>query len=112
MIEPLIELRISEAAALSIVEQAEYYEQAADKALAQKWETAVDEAIGSLLKFPERGARCRFRSPKLADLRWIFVPGFPKHLVFYRYLAVEAAVLIVQIQYGPRDLEAILDPDS
>jgi hypothetical protein len=38
----VIELRISEAAALAIVEQADYYEQAADLACAQRWETAVD----------------------------------------------------------------------
>ena len=52
----MIELRISEAAALSIVEQADYYEQASDRALAQRWEAAVDQAIHSLLNWPERGA--------------------------------------------------------
>jgi hypothetical protein len=36
----LIELRISEAAALSIVEQADYYMQASNVALAQRWEEA------------------------------------------------------------------------
>jgi len=107
-----MELRISEAAALSIVEQADYYEQAADLSLVLKWETAVDAAIKSLLTLPERGAPCRFRSPVLADLRWIFVPDFPKHMIFYRYLHREAAVLIVQVQYGARDLESLLSPDA
>jgi len=83
-----IELRISEAAALSIVEQADYYEQAADLSLALRWEAAVDAAIKSLLTLPERGAPCRFRSPILADLRWIFVPDFPKHMVFYGLLSI------------------------
>jgi hypothetical protein len=32
----VIELRVSEAAALSIVEQANYYEQASDRALAER----------------------------------------------------------------------------
>lgn len=52
----MIELRISEAAALSIVEQADYYQQAADLALAQRWEAAVDQAVHTLLTWPERGA--------------------------------------------------------
>lgn len=92
--------------------RADYFEQAADRSLALRWETAVDDAIASLLKLPERGARCRFRSPALTDLRWIIVPGFPKHLVFYRYLAQEETMLIVQVLHGARDLAAILTPDA
>jgi plasmid stabilization system protein ParE len=108
----VIELRISETAALSIVEQADYYVQASDADLAQRWEEAVDQTIQSLLNSPERGARCRFRSPALAGLRWIFVPGFPKHMVFYRFLPDESVVLIVQVLHGARNLEAILDDDG
>ena len=106
-----MELRISEAAAVSIVEQADYYEQASDRALAQRWEIAVDEAVHSLLSWPERGALCRFRSASLVDMRWIFVSGFPKHMVFYRYLPHGQVILIVQILHGARNLEALLDED-
>jgi plasmid stabilization system protein ParE len=108
----VIELRISEAAALSIVEQADYYQQASGLALASRWESAVDEAIRSLLQLPERGAPCRFRSSSLAGIRWIFVPGFPKHMVSYRYVPAEQAVLIVQVLHGARNLEAVLDEDE
>jgi plasmid stabilization system protein ParE len=108
----LIELRISEAAARSIVEQADYYEEASDRALALRWEAAVDQAMHSLLKWPERGAACRFHSPALAGLRWIFVPGFPKHMVFYRYMPPEKAVRIVQVLHGARDFETLLDEES
>jgi hypothetical protein len=38
----VIGLRISELAALSIVEQADYYMQASNRDLAQRWEEAVD----------------------------------------------------------------------
>jgi toxin ParE1/3/4 len=107
----VIALRISEAAALSIVEQADYYQQAAGIALAQGWEAAVDQAVRSLLNWPERGARCRFRSPALAGLRWVFVPGFPKHMVFYRYLPQDQTILVVQVLHGARDLETVLDED-
>jgi plasmid stabilization system protein ParE len=108
----VIELRISEAAALSIVEQADYYMQASDVALAQRSEEAVDQATHSLLNSPERGAPCRFRSPALAGLRWIFVPGFPKHMVFYRFFPDEAIIRIVHVLHGARNLETILDEDG
>jgi plasmid stabilization system protein ParE len=108
----VIELRISEAATLSIVEQADYYQQAADLALAQRWETAVEQAVNSLLSCPERGALCRFRSPALSGLRWIFIPGFPKHMIFYRYLLKSQAILIVHVLHGARDLETTLDDDA
>jgi len=108
----VIGLRISEAASLSIVEQADYYEQNADLSLAQRWEEAVDQAVNSLLSLPERGAPCRFRSPALAGLRWIFVPGFPKHMVFYRSLPQEQTILIIQVLHGARNLETLLDEEA
>ncbi len=108
----MIALRISEAAALSIIEQGDYYQQASDRALAARWETAVDQAVHSLLSQPERGALVRFRSPILTELRWIPIPGFPKHMLFYRYLPQEQAVLIVQVLHGARKLEVILNDDS
>jgi toxin ParE1/3/4 len=79
--------------------------------LAQRWEAVVDQAVHSLLHWPERGAICRFRSPALTEMRWVFVPGFPKHMVFYRHSPQEQAILIVQVLHGARDLETILDED-
>ena len=108
----MIRLRISEAAALSIVEQAEYFEQAADQALAHRWEAAVGKAVHTLLTLPERGASCRFRSPLLTGLRWILVPGFPKHMVFYRYQPQEQIILVVHVLHGARDLETVLGEDD
>jgi plasmid stabilization system protein ParE len=93
-------LRISEAAAHSILEQADYFRETVDDPLAIRWETAVDQAVQSLLSFPERGAPCRLESPDLAGIRWIFVPGFSKHMVFYRYLSGEDEILIVQVLYA------------
>jgi plasmid stabilization system protein ParE len=107
----VIELRISEVAARSIVEQADYYAEASYSALAQRWEEAVDQATQSLLNLPMRGTRCRFRSPALSGLRWIFVPGFPKHMVFYRFSPEDASIRIVQVLHGARNLETILDEE-
>ena len=93
----MIELRISQAAAFSIIEQSDYYLLGSDIALAERWEQSLDRAMRSITHSPERGAPCRFRSSALIGLRWIFVPGFPKHMIFYRYLPKEAAIQIVHV---------------
>jgi plasmid stabilization system protein ParE len=108
----VIDIRFSPAAYQSILDQADYYRLTLDQDLVDRWELAVDLAINSLLSFPERGAPCRFRSPALAGLRWIFVPGFPKHMVFYRYLPQEQLLLIVKVAHGARNLETLLDEED
>lgn len=107
----MTKLRISEAAAASILEQSDYYLQVSDTQLAQRWEAAVDEAVRLLLDWPERGTLCRFRSAALMDVRWIPVAGFSKHMAFYRYLPQEDAILIVQVLHGARNLETVLNDD-
>jgi plasmid stabilization system protein ParE len=108
----VISFRVKEAAALSVLEQAEYYAESASRSLASRWEQAEDEAFHSLLKMPERGAQCQFRSPSLASLRWIPVPGSPKHLVFYRYSPEQQALLVVHVLHGARNLESLLDEEK
>jgi toxin ParE1/3/4 len=103
---------VLEAAALAIVEQADYYELKSGPALSRRWEVAVDEAIRQLLQWPESGALARFRSPNLTEIRWIAVPGFPKHLIFYRYRTKAESLLVIHVLHGARDLEAILDPNG
>lgn len=102
------QLRITEAATRSILEQAEYYRQNAGSELADRWEASVDHAVRSLLKMPERGAPCRFALPELATLRWVPISGFPRHLIFFRFDQAESVVLIVQVLYGARDLEVLI----
>jgi toxin ParE1/3/4 len=106
-----MQLRVSEAAARSIVEQADYYRETANDSLALGWESAIDEAVRTLLKLPERGAPCRFRSSSLAGIRWIPIPGFPRHMVFYRFVPGEKSIVILQVLHGARDLETIMDED-
>jgi len=105
-------LRITETAALAIVEQADYYLQESDGALAQRWSESVDRAMHSLLQFPERGALCHFRSASLEGMRWIFVPGFKRHIVFYRFLREEHVVLVVHVLHSSRNLRAIFAEGS
>jgi plasmid stabilization system protein ParE len=108
----VIKLRVHEAAALSIVEQADYIREKSGSVLAIKWEAAVDDAIRSILKRPEIGSPCRFSSPLLAGLRWTLIRGFPKHMVFYRYLEAEKIVPVVQVLHGARDIKSIFSDEE
>jgi plasmid stabilization system protein ParE len=104
----VIELRVTEAAARSIVEQADYYQQVSGDALSERWTSAIDKAARSLCKLPARGAACRFQAIELSGLRWIPIPGFPRHMLFYRYEPEAKVLLIVQVLHGARDLETML----
>ncbi len=108
----MIALHLTEAAAHAIVAQAEFYQQQASAALAKRWETAVDEAARSLLRMPERGAPCRFSAPALADTRWIPIPGFPRQMIFYRYDAEHAIVLVLQVLHGAQNFAALFDEEQ
>jgi plasmid stabilization system protein ParE len=107
-----MKLRVYETAALSIVEQADYYQEKAGEELALRWASAIDEAIRSILKWPDIGARCRFRSPSLAGLRWTSVQGFPKHAIFYRYVQAEETVFVIQVLHGAQDIESIFGDEE
>lgn len=102
-------LEILETAALAIVEQADYYEQKSGHDLAERWEAAVDHVIHQLLRWPQMGSPAHFRSSRLVGLRWIRIPDFPKHLVFYRYFQELETVQIMHLLHGARDLQSLLE---
>jgi plasmid stabilization system protein ParE len=106
-------LEIVDAASQEILDQASYYrEESPGSHIEAQWDHAVSQAIRSLLSMPERGAHCNFQSPELREMRWIPIPGFPRHLVFYLFLAEDRVVRIVHILHGARDLEAFFDGNS
>jgi toxin ParE1/3/4 len=99
------QLRLSEAAAVDINEQADWYEEKSDWKLAERWSKAVTSAVLRILKNPHLGAPCRFSPAELHGIRRVPISGFPKHLVFY---SVEANdVLILRVLHGARDLESL-----
>ena len=99
-------LVLSDAAVAVILEQADWYSTQNGKALVQRWEAAVTSAIMRALHRPNTGAPCHFQTAELHDLRRTAIPGFPKHLLLYRFDRDE--VLIVRVVHGARDLEALL----
>jgi toxin ParE1/3/4 len=101
-----LSLVLSDAAIADILEQAAWYEQQSGTALARRWERAVTAAVLRVLKAPETGTLCSFRSPELIGLRRKAVIGFPRHLLFYRFR--EGEVFILRVVHGARDLENLL----
>lgn len=99
-------LVFSDAAVADILEQADWYTEQSGPALARRWEKAVTSAISRVAVHPAAGALCVFRSSELRDVRRSLIPGFPKHLLFYRFRETE--VLVLRVVHGARDLERLL----
>ena len=97
---------LSDAAVADIVEQGDWYSTQSGNALATRWESAVTSAIMGVLQRPKAGTPCHFRAAELHDLRRTAIPGFPKHLLFYRFDRGEGPNC--PFVHGARDLETLL----
>lgn len=73
-----------------------------------RWRTAVVESINSLRTLPERGSPGGFKADAIRDLRRLGIKGFPKHLIFYRFIAASNTLIIVSVTHGARDIESLL----
>jgi toxin ParE1/3/4 len=100
------ELRLTDVAVSDIQEQAEWYLQRSDRALARRWENEVTAALIRIEKSPGSGAKCGFSAIELQDLRRMPIAGFPRHLIFYR--AEKEEIRILRVVHGARDLESLL----
>jgi toxin ParE1/3/4 len=99
-------LVFSDAAIADILEQAEWYSTQSGKPLAARWETAVTSSIMRIVDWPKTGTLCHFQSSELRQLRRIAIPGFPKHLLFYKFDSDE--VFVLRVIHGARGLEELL----
>ncbi|MFZ1005480.1 MAG: type II toxin-antitoxin system RelE/ParE family toxin [Candidatus Sulfotelmatobacter sp.] len=100
------ELRLTDVAVSDILEQADWYEQRSDPALARRWENKVTAALIRIEKNPRSGAKCGFRAEELQGVRRMPIAGFPRHLIFYRAKAEE--IKILRVVHGARDLDTLL----
>jgi toxin ParE1/3/4 len=71
---------------------------------------AAEAAFARLASFPEIGRRRKFHHPDLAGVRSWPVPGFEKHLIFYR--PAERGVEILRVLHSARDLDRILGAEE
>jgi plasmid stabilization system protein ParE len=100
------ELRLTDVAASDIQEQAGWYEQRSDHALARRWESGVTGALTRIQRNPRSCAKCAFSADELQGIRRMSIAGFPRHLIFYR--AEKKEIRIIRIVHGARDLESLL----
>jgi toxin ParE1/3/4 len=77
-----------------------------DPPSAVRFSQAVPATLEDLLQFPGAGSPKDPESTGWPDIRSWRVKGFPKYLIFYRYLRDEVHVLA--ILHGARDVFAIL----
>jgi toxin ParE1/3/4 len=94
---------LSEAAAVDIVEQADWYQHRSGEELAIRWESEVVSALIRIEKNPRSGAKGSFRTEELHEVRRMPIEGFPKHLILYREQDTE--IIILRVVHGARDLE-------
>jgi plasmid stabilization system protein ParE len=99
------EFRLTEVAVSDIQEQADWYKQRLDHALARRWEKEVTASLIRIEKNPRSGAKCAFSAYELQGIRRMPIAGFPRHLIFYRAERVEVRVL--RVIHGARDLESL-----
>lgn len=70
---------------------------------------AARAAFERLGAFPEIGKRRRFSHPDLSAVRSWSIPGFDKHVIFYR--ASDERIDILRVIHSARDLTRILGPE-
>ena len=100
-----LRLVFSDAAIADILEQADWYAAQAGRRLAKRWEKSVKSAISNAVKRPGAGAPCTFGVPELRNIKHLTIPGFPKHLLFYRFDDDE--IFVLRVVHGARDLEKL-----
>lgn len=86
----------------SIVNYLEKYSGAA----ADRFVVAVFAAFDDLAAMPGKGSLKQFRNPRLRGIRSWFVPGFRKHLIFYR--PIPNGIEVLAVIHGSRRIRDLL----
>ncbi len=66
---------------------------------------AVDSAYVRLAEMPGIGVIRDFGNQTLKGMRMWPVPGFPKHLIFYR--TTDSELRVIRVLHGARDMESV-----
>ena len=72
---------------------------------ADRFVEAVDAAYWRLAEMPGIGSAREYGNAKLKGMRMWPIPGFSKHLIFYR--ATDTEVRIIRVLHGARDIAGI-----
>lgn len=100
---------ITPAADRDLEEQAAYIGRDSLEA-AVRFTDAAKAALMRLAEMPRMGSVRETRNPNLKGLRTWRIPGFERHLVFYRI--TDEGIEVVRVLHGARDIPRILEEDS
>ena len=90
-----------------IDEQVDYYSNIEGRhGVALRFSRSVEETLAAILVHPEAGSPCQWKSPRLGQLRWQLVRGFPDHLILYRVNGTR--IVVVRVLHGARDRDNML----
>jgi toxin ParE1/3/4 len=90
-----------------ISETAEYLEQHAGLAVAERFLSAVSSELNSLAKMPQIGHLCGFENEEASGIRRWPVSNFERWLIFYQ--ATDSGIEIARVLHGAQDIQAIFD---
>lgn len=81
-----------------------------DQTVEERFCQALEKTINTLVRSPDLGERCRFRSPAVKGMRVWQVTGFPNYLIFYR--ANGNLLEILRVLHAARDYAKMFDSES
>lgn len=66
--------------------------------------------LDNLARMPTMGRTRSYANPELTGIRFLPIPGFKKHLVFYR--PMPGGIEVVRILHAARDLHSLFEDES
>jgi toxin ParE1/3/4 len=77
---------------------------------ARRFYDVAAQAFEHLAAMPEMGSPRLLRNPAVAGLRLWRIPGFERHLIFYR--PIQDGIEIIRVLHAARDIDAILEQEE
>jgi len=77
---------------------------------ADRFAEAITAALEQLATLPGLGRVHDFNNPRLKGMRMWPVPGFPRHLIFYR--ASDEELRVIRVLHSARDVESLFSPQE
>ena len=73
-----------------------------DTTVALRFIDAVEAGYRHIQENPETGFLWGFESERLREVRAIFVPGFPNHVIFFR--KTDSSMRVLRVVHASRDI--------
>ncbi len=99
------QIRLQSRAALDLRDHYTYLLRQEPKVSAQ-FADAIENSFQRLLESPMPGFSAEFDNPRLRDVHWWQVRGFPNHVIYYR--PTTDGIEVLRVLHASRDAEPLL----